>query len=109
MIKSISIRRFEGGIAVSGEKTDIPFSARFIKNLNPFESIDYITLSKAPTKMSGSTVTNLVFWCEDGSPYDTNRYFYDLGGKIYRETSADAWSSLRTVSGSTGEGLKIFD
>jgi len=108
-IRTISIRDFSGGIATTSEKKDIPFSAKFVKNLNPFEDPSYITLSKAPTKMSGSTVTNLCFWMEDGSPYDTNRYFYDLGGKIYRETSADAWSSLRTVSGSTGEGLKVFD
>jgi len=108
-IKTISLRDFSGGIATSGEKKDIQFSARFIKNLNIFESPDYITLSKKATKVSGNTVTDLVTFCEDGSPYDTNKYFYDLAGKIYRETSGDVWSSLRTVSGGAGEGLKIFD
>ena len=109
MIKSISLRDFSGGIATSSEKKDIPFSARFVKNLNVFEDPTYATLSKKASKVSGTTVDNLCFWLEDGSPYDTNKYFYDLGGKIYRETAAGVWSSLRTVSGGAGEGLKIFD
>jgi len=109
MIQNVTIKDFSGAIATTSEKKDIPNSAKFVKNLNPFEDPTYITLSKKPTKMSGSTVTNLVYWMEDGSPYDTNRYFYDLGGKIYCETNADVWSSLRTVSGGAGEGLKVFD
>src|SRR4030066_197497 len=108
-IQQVRISRFDAGIASTSQKVDLPNSARWIKNLDPFSDPAYIRLSKKPTKVSGSTVDNLIFWMEDGSPYDTNRYFYDLGGKIYRETSGDVWSSLRTVSGGAGEGLKIFD
>ena len=107
--QKLLLRDFSGAVALIGERKDKPFTARFIKNLNPFESPDYITLSKIPTKVSGSTVTDLIYWGVDGSPYDTNLYFLSEGGKFYRETSASAWSSLRTVSGCAGEGLAIFD
>src|SRR3990167_10938170 len=98
MEKKVLLRDFSGAIGTAGERKDKPFTARFIKNLNPFESPDYITLSKAPTKVSGSTVTDLIYWGVLGAPYDTNKYFLSDGGKIYRETSGDVWSSLRTVS-----------
>ena len=107
--KSLIIKDFTGSIGTLGEKRDKPGSARFSKNLDPFEDASYITLSRKTTKVSGSTVTSLVHWAVDGSPHDTNRYFYDLAGKIYRETSGGTWSSLRTVSGGAGEGFVIFD
>jgi len=107
--QNLIIRDFSGGIGTLGEKKDIPNSVRFSKNLNPFEDTSYITLARKTTKVSGSTVTTLPTWMEDGSPWSTNRYFYDEGGKIYQETSGGAWSSLRTVSGGAGEGLKVFD
>lgn len=107
--QKLLLRDTSGAIATIGERKDKPFTARFIKNLNPFESPDYITLSKVPTKVSGSTVTELIYWPVDGSPYDTNKYFLSDGGKFYRETSGGTWSSLRTVSGCAGEGLAIFD
>lgn len=103
------IRDFSGGIGTVGEKKDVSNSCSFSKNLNPFEDPSYITLSRKTTKVSGSTVTDLVRWAEDGSPWSTNRYFYDESGKIYQETSGGSWSSLRTVSSSNGEGLLVFD
>lgn len=107
--QKLLLRDFSGAVALIGERKDKPFTARFIKNLDPFSSPDYLTLSKVPTKVSGSTVTDLIYWGVDGQPYDSNKYFYSEGGKVYRQTSADVWSSLRTVSGSAGEGMAIFD
>ena len=107
--QKLLLRDTSGGISTTGERKAQPFSARFVKNLNPFESPDHITLSKVPTKVSGSTVTDLIFWGTLGSPFDTNKYFLSEGGKIYRETSGGTWSSLRTVSGCAGEGLAIFN
>ena len=107
--RKIIISDFSGAIATTSEKKGIPNSARFVKGLNPYEDPAFITLSRKATKVSGSTVDGLVHWTEDGSPWDTNRYFYDSQGKIYRETSAGVWSSLRTVSGGAGEGLLNFD
>lgn len=51
----------------------------------------------------------MIHWFADGSPWNTNRYAYDSGGKIYQITSADSVSSIRTVSGGAGEGLLVFD
>ncbi len=107
--KKLLLRDYSGAISTTGERKSKPFSAKFVKNLNPYESPDYITLSKAPTKVSGSTVTDLIYWGISGEPYDTNLYFLSDGGKIYRETSGGTWSSLRTVSGCAGEGLVLFD
>lgn len=108
-IQQIPQTTFAGGVATISEKLDVKNSAKFLKNSNIFEDPAYFTQARKTTKVSGSTVTDLVHWSEDGSPYDTNRYFYSDGGKIYRETSGDVWSSLRTVSGGNGEGLAIYD
>jgi len=107
--KKLLLRSFEGGISLVGEHKSTPFTARFIKNLDPFVDPAYLTLSKAATKVSGTTVTHLIYWAVDGSPFDTNKYFYSDGGKIYKETSGGTWSSLRTVTSSAGEGLAIFN
>jgi hypothetical protein len=108
-IQQIPQANFSGGTATVSEKLDVENSAKFIKNANIFEDPAYLTQARKTTKVSGATVTDLVHWAVDGSPWDTNRYFYSEGGKIYRETSGDVWSSLRTVSGGNGEGLAVFD
>ena len=107
--KKLIIREFSGGIGTSSEKKDVSNSASFIQNLNPFEDPTYLTMSRVPTKISGSTVVALPTWAEDGSPHDTNRYFVDEGGNIYEEDSGGTVTNLRTVTGCAGEGLKVFD
>jgi hypothetical protein len=109
MEKTISRVNFSAGMTTIGEKVGIENSARFIKNLNIFEDPSYVTLSRVATKVSGDTVDSLVTFACDGSPWNTNRYFYALNGKIFQETSAGEWSSLRTVSGGLGQGLLVFD
>lgn len=108
-IKTLTIKDFQAGIGTLGQKRDKVGSARFTKSLDPFEDQDFVTLSRQATKISSTTIANLPLWMEDGSPWATDRYVYDLGGKVYKVTSGDAVSLLRTVSGSTGEGLKVFD
>ena len=108
--RRLIVEEFRGGIATVSEKIDVQHSAKFIKNLNIYEDPAYVTLSRKATKVSGTGVVNaLPLWAEDGSPYDTNRYFYDESGTITRETSLGVWSGLRTVSGGAGEGFKVFD
>lgn len=102
-------QNFSGGMTTISGKVGEANSALLVKNLNIHEDPSYVTLSRRSTKVSGSTVTGLVHWAEDGSPWSTNRYFYDSAGKIYQETSAGTWSSLRTVSGGAGEGLVVYD
>ena len=108
-IQTIKTTRFDGGIATISEKADQANSVKFIKNLNPFEDPAYITQAKLTTKKSSTTVVGLVQWMADGSPWDTNRYAYDNGGKIYTITSADSFSVSRTVSGGSGQGLLVHD
>ena len=107
--QTLIITRFEGAIGTTSEKTSIPNAARFVKGLNPFEDPHFITLSRKATKKSSTTVVTLPHWMVDGSPWNTHRYVYDSGGKIYQFTSADSPSLLRTVTGGGGEGLLVFD
>jgi len=107
--KKLIVKDFTGGIGTVGEKKDTANSCRWSKHLNPFEDPSYISLSRKLTKVSGDTVDSLVYWIEDGSPWSTDRYFYGANGKIFKETSGGVWSELLTVSGGTGEGLKVFD
>lgn len=106
--QKLIIKRFEGGLATLSEKADMANSFKFLKNLDPFKDPSSITQARTATLVSGATVTGLPHWAEDGSPWSTNRYFYGSGGKIYQETSAGVWSSLRTVTGGAGEGLKVY-
>src|SRR5687767_5571311 len=106
--KSITISNFSGGIG-DQEKRGLVGSARFIKNLNPHEDDAYLVPTPKLSKVSGSTVTGLVKWAADVSPWATDKYFYDDGGKIYKETSGGTWSSERTVSGGAGQGLAVFN
>lgn len=108
-IKQVNIQRFDGGIGTISEKADIANSAKFIKGLNPFEDPSYITQAKKTTKKSSTTVTGLVHWFADGSPWSTNRYAYDSAGKIYQINSSDTVSLLQTTSDAAGEGLLVLD
>lgn len=111
--KTITLTNWEGGIA-GQEKRGIAGSARFIKNLTPHEDDSYLTLTPKASKVSGSTVTGLVKWAVDGSPWDTNRYFYADNGVIYKETSGGTWSVYQTVvtsnnSNPAGQGMAVYD
>lgn len=107
--QSIKRTNFSGGITTIGEKVGQENSARFIDKLNIFESPDYVTLSRLTSKISSTTVDGNVLWMVDASPWNTNRYAYDDQGKIYQINSSDTVSLLRTVSGSAGEGMIVFD
>lgn len=100
-------QRFNGGIAVS-EKEGVPGSFAFGLNLDIHQDPTRFTLSRKPTKVSGSVVTGLVKWIVKGTPYDTNTYAYDANGVIYKEDSGGTWTVLRTVSNSHGQGMCVF-
>lgn len=111
-VKFINITQFYAGMSPFrkiGVGGNIDAGGRFIKNLNIHQDPNHITQNTKTTKISGSTVTGLPLWCDDGTPYDTNVYFYDDDGKIYSLASNDTFSLLRTVTGSAGEGMLIFD
>lgn len=110
-VNTITHNTFYAGISPFQKLSNIDgkSQARFIKNMNIHEDPSYITLMPGLSKVSDSVVTNLVTWADDGQPFDTNRYFYDQAGNLYKETSGGAWSNIRTVSGGAGQGLLVFD
>lgn len=107
--KILSVNNFFGGIS-SAEKIGLPGAFG-----DGSEFLDYsqdpnqITIQPKGTKVSGSTVVDLVKWIVDASPHDTNKYFYGDAGNIYRETSAGTWSNLRTVTNSVGQGMAVVN
>ena len=106
--KILVISDYSGGISPN-EKLFQKNSALFIKRLEIHEDPSHLVQSRLPAKVSGTTVTGLPHWCSDGTPWDTNRYFYDEDGEIYRETSGGTWSNIRSVSNSSGNGMHVFD
>lgn len=105
--KSPPIIDIYGGISVS-KKIGQQGSFRFGRHLNIIDDPNDLTLFITGTKDSGSTVTGLIKWIVDATPYNTKRYFYDENGKIYEE-NAGVWTVLRTVSDSHGQGLAVHD
>ena len=108
MLDQIIVNNFSGGISPD-QKVGVPGSFRFARNLNIHEDSNYVTLQPKLSKVSGDTVVDLVTWAADGTPFSTDRYFYDQAGKIYKETSGGTWSLLRTVSNASGNGFLVFD
>ena len=56
-------------------------------------------------KESGTTVTGLVKWMVE---YGSDKWMYDDSGKIYKRTSAAAYTNPKSVSSSTGQGIGFF-
>lgn len=116
MLRKLTSSSWIGGIGpyekVASDTLFPNSTGRLVKYLDPHEDINYLTQQKTTSKVSGSTVTNLVRWICDGSPFDTNRYFYG-GTKLYRETSAGTWSTLVTNAASgydlNGQGMLVYD
>lgn len=98
---------FYGGIAPSN-KLGVRGSFAFGKNLNIFDEPSQMTIMPKATKVSGNNVTGLVKWIVSGAPHDTNMYFYDENGVVYKETSGGTWSVLHTVPSSHGQGMAVF-
>ena len=100
------ISKFSGGIG-EGLKVGAEGSFYFGKRLDIYQDPNSFTILPKTVKVSGTTVDALVKWIVPGTPHDTNKYFYAENGKIFQETSAGAWSSLRTVASSVGQGLEV--
>lgn len=67
-------------------------------------------LNKTTSKISGSTITNLVYWIKK-DPNSTARYFaLDGGGQLYVTTnSGSTWSTVAgETSGGSGQGMEIW-
>lgn len=102
--KVLSQERFHGGIS-SSEKEGPKYAFAFARSIDYRTDPRRISILPAATKESGSTVVDLPLWAET---IGTDVYFYGDAGHIYKRTSAGSYSDLRTVSGSTGNGLGYF-
>lgn len=105
--KNLIINSWTGGIS-NNRKIATPNSYQFSKNLDILKDANSVTLNPKTIRASGNTVTDLVLWGIDGSPYDGNRYFYGEQGNLYKENSSEVWTNIRTVSDSNGQGLAVF-
>jgi hypothetical protein len=105
--KILAQKYFNGGISES-EKEGIQGSFFFGQKLNILADPSQLSILPATVKDSGATVVDLPMWIVSGAPHDTNTYFYGDQGHIYQRTSAGGWSSLRTVTGSRGNGMDIY-
>jgi hypothetical protein len=102
------IQQFSGGVSESEALGPI-HSFKFAKHLNIYEDPSYVTFHNKTTKVSGSTVVDLVHWAVDASPFATDRFFYGDAGKFYKETSGGTWSVVSTISSSSGNGMAMID
>lgn len=64
-----------------------------------------ITLLSKTTKESGTVVTDLI---KDGDEVDGELFMYGNTGNIYKRTSAGSISLARSVSDSSGNGMKFY-
>jgi len=104
--KRLNQKYFYGAISES-EKIGPQGSFAFGKRMNIYDDPSKFKILPTATKVSGAIVTDLVKWIVSGVPYETNKYFYSEGGKIYQETSGGTWSLLKTVTNTNGQGLEI--
>jgi len=111
--QSLVINDFSGNIATLSKKKDIPFSARFVKGLNPFEDPSELVPFAKPTNISGEICTSLPKWGVDASPWSTDRYFTDEEGNILKLTSGGTFTEDRSggtiANGCAGQGLLVFN
>ena len=106
--QQLSLNNFTGAIS-NDYKVGTPNSYLFSRNIDVFQDASYMTPYPRAVKVSGSTVIDQVLWAVDGSPFDTNRYFYGREGNFYSEDAGGVWTNLRTVTDSLGNGLGVLN
>lgn len=113
MAKQLLVQNLFGGGIAESEKTGIKGSFYFAQNLDIYSDVGQIKLNPKTIKDSGSTVTNLIKWIAPATPYDTNIYFYDAAGNIYKRTSGGSWSVDRSGAtignGAAGQGMEMYN
>ena len=102
--KIVNFDNFSGGLSDS-PKQGIEGSFSFARSLETRDDPNSFKLLPKTTKESGGTVVDLIKWFE---PVGTDMFSYGDAGKFYKRTSGASWSTLRTVSNSSGNGLGFF-
>lgn len=89
---------FSNGIADNmADKTWLPDSCRFSRNLSIFDNLNYATLNPKPAKDSGNVVTDFVRWMDAAYPFENARYAYGDKGNVYKITGSN-WALDHTIS-----------
>jgi len=104
---SLKIDKWNGGLS-TGDRVGVAGSFYYGHGLDYITNPDQITANLSMVKDSDDTVVDLIHWGVYNK-YGDKMYFYSEGGKIYERTSAGAWSLLRTVASSSGNGFDIFN
>jgi len=94
-----------GGIA-QGTKDGYEGSFQDGQSIDYRSDPDKIQVGYALVKESGVVVTDLIKWMLE---HEGEIYFYGDTGKIYKRDSAGAYTNIKTVSSSTGQGFAIFN
>jgi len=97
------IERFNGGIADYSSE-GIQDSYAFGRSVDVRTDPRQVTILPRTIKESGTVITDLPKWSEE-SPSDGSLYMYGNTGNLYKRTSAGAYSLLRSVPNSHGNGL----
>lgn len=101
-----TLSRFIGGIADS-TREGIQDSYAFGRSIDVRTDPQNVTILPRTVKESGTVIQALPKWGEFISSCDRT-YIYDEGGSIYLRTSGSAYSLLRTVGASHGNGMSWF-
>lgn len=97
------LNRFYGGIS-TGSKRGVDGSFAFGQGLDFRTDPDLLQAQYVMSKDSSTNVTGLIKWFAQNN---TTIYAYADDGKIH--SNASSWTSLRTVSNSSGQGLAVFN
>ena len=101
----VSFTRIVSGIADYNKESVFPDSVSFIRAFDYRSNPRSWTLLPKAQKESGTVVVDLPLWGERVS--DTT-YIYGDTGRIYSRSLTGSVSLLRSVSNSSGNGLKYF-
>ncbi len=105
MKQILPIKHFYAGRS-PGERTGPLGSFLDGKRLDIFASPDKASILPAPSKVSGSTVVDLIKWM---LPVGTNVYHYGDAGKFYSCNNAGAsWALIGTLTTASGNGMGYF-
>lgn len=88
-----------------GEKEGVKSSYLFARSVDYRTDPSKLRILPRTSKVSGSTVSDLIL---DADRQGTDLYLYGDTGKIYLRDTSEVWSVLRTVSSSSGNGIKYF-
>lgn len=99
----LEVKRFSG--LSESDKEGIRSSFLWAEKVDFRTDPTKLTLLPRTTKESGSVVVDLPM---DADRQGTDTYLYGNAGHLYKRSSSFAWSDLRTVSDSVGNGLKYY-